>query len=881
MALIFSPVWPWHYVAGLILIATLGLLAFRGWRDRWAVLARRWWARVAVVMLSLLAVLLLTGAAFNPQWVAEINTIDVHLVVAVDVSDSVLRAEGGWPHIRSETQARLSDYLAELPAEIQETGLASVLTFRDGAAVAAREMPLAELPPFFNQLNESDFAAGDGTNIEAGLDRAAALIEQSRGLGAVVLVSDGHQTDGNALDAAARLSQRGIPIYVFPVESQGPELAITAANLPRQVNARAETFVRGVMHNSNPNPVQALIALSQHSPRDPLAAEMVTPLAGESWLRFRQPLRFQGVGLQFVDVSLSRADGDSDAGQIEHRRRFFTHVLQPPRILAVGGDNRWAVAMPPDVAQVDEIAPGDIAPFLPDYDAVVISSIAAPDFPHATLTALAEAVTEAGLGLMLLNGGHQGMDSQTETILMSYTGTPLDDILPVSGEPRLEQGEPEERHVVILIDGSGSMAGWAIEKSKEIARHVVVNLLRPTDRLDVIVFTAGAQQLITNQTMDEAGKEEALRAINAIQADGGTDPADALALLAERKLNNCGMIFISDGEFGRVNYRPDCRATVFAIGYSTVPSGSPLFEFADPFPVGQGFDPNNIEIPYFEQGIRDKFFEEGEYTPLTMEFFSRRVDKLPVPDLPLVGSAVSYIKDDADLMVVRPKLTDPILAYRESGAGYVGTFTTGFTPDWLSSDAGRRAISAWILRTIPYLARDRYDFQLVDYGQPLELNVGLMVDAAGQIPGLTELQATVELADGAQTPVSLRRDPNAAATFSGFIQLPRTDASQRAWLVLSETGPDALSRPQRIPLLVPPAGEVETSLPAEAYSYGLNEPLLRQLAGVGAGQYDPPAETRLFRAELARQAGAPLWPWLFIIAVMCYLGAIALRRLDL
>jgi len=63
--------------------------------------------------------------------------------------------------------------------------------------------------------------------------------------------------------------------------------------------------------------------------------------------------------------------------------------------------------------------------------------------------------------------------------------------------------------------------------------------------------------------MDEEGKKKALDMLDRVRAVGGTDPNRALSLIGDREMAECGLIFISDGEFGYVGYRPDCRTTVF------------------------------------------------------------------------------------------------------------------------------------------------------------------------------------------------------------------------------------------------------------------------------------------------------------------------------
>jgi hypothetical protein len=431
--------------------------------------------------------------------------------------------------------------------------------------------------------------------------------------------------------------------------------------------------------------------------------------------------------------------------------------------------------------------------------------------------------------------------------------------------------------VVILIDTSGSMTGRHLTMAKKITRYIVLNLLRAEDRLDLITFTTGAGHLVKSRLMDEQGKQETMEKLRQISAGGGTDPNRALALVKDRKMSQCGLIFISDGQFGQVTYRPDCRATVFAIGWRSVRRNSPLWKLADPFPVGPDFDPEAITIPYFDPNPRLKFFERGNFTPLSMERLLPGSQRLPVPPLPLEGAAVSYLKEDAVLNGVRPKLVDPVLAYGESGTGYVGVFTTGIPGMWLNLEQGRQAVEAWISRVVAYMARERYDFKLEDRGDRIDLRISL-VAKRGSIPRVTQLAADVRFQGEAPTAVSLRPGNLSPGTFSGQVRVERKDHTRRGVLWLKESGPDALGRAQQIPVFIPPKGAVRPAPSAEEYSYGQNRALLQAIAQAGGGVFDPPRATSFFRGIPAAGSGKPLWGLFLAAAVIFYLAAIAVRR---
>ncbi len=885
---IFKPIWPWsHLGASAAVLAVLIILA-RGLFDHyrgdspWFAFGNSLRARLAVLILTLFAAVFLATAALNPIQVETADPAKVHLHVVLDVSDSIMRTPGGWNTVKQTIRKRLHADLSSLHKDFKKHGSAGISTFRGHSSTTVKKVPLHQLPHYFDSLQNNDFATGQGTNIETGLEGARLQFKKTGGNGAILLISDGNQTKGKATIAAQRLARQGIPIHVYPLSAQGPALAITAADLPRQTHANIKTFLRGVLFNRQDKDQTAQLTFKRNPRISAAPSQFSTPVTlqkpfqipARQWVRLRWPVVFQGCGLQFVDLSLSASTRPET-----HQRRFYTHVNRPPKILAIGGDNRWIAAVPQDTAQVIQVTPAQLNPYthFQDIDAIVIGSVPAHQLTPAALLEIAEGVEKRGLGLMLINGGHIGAQDETETVLMSYNNTPLEDLLPVRSGPRAFTPDIPPRNVVILIDTSGSMSGHNLELAKKIAAYIIKELLREQDRLDLITFTTGAGHLVKNRSMTEQGKEDAISILNEISAGGGTDPNRALALVGNRKLNSCGLIFISDGYFQHLKYRPDCRATVFAIGRSSIPKNSPMWQLADPIPVYIDFDPEAITIPYFEPEPRLKFYQRGLFTPLTMEHHLPKSQRLPVPPIPLQGAAVSTLKPDAILNAVRPRLTDPILAFRKSKAGYVGAFTSQIPPLWLSKKEGKKAIETWLTRIVPYMARERYHFKIEDLGDVLDITIWL-VAKKDKVPAVHRLAAQLRLPDQAPTGVSLRPDESSPSTFRGQIRVKRLEHAQPAFLVLSETGPDALDRSQQVPLLIPPLGSVRSAPSAEEFSYGRNHTLLQALTRISGGSYDPPPGTPFFHQRQSKTQLNQLWQYVLALSILCYLAAIAIMR---
>lgn len=888
--IIFEPLSLWSYVgttaAGLAIIAILirGALDYFKKTKPWLILGGSKLTRIGVLICSLLAALLLGLASLNPYWTDKPETSGFHLQVAVDVSESVLRANGGWQQVRKMAYEKIKAGIAATPATYRDECSAGIMTFRTDTNEAWKKHSLDELAEAFKDLDREMFASGDGTDIQTGLEDALSLMKKAGGHGSVLLISDGNQTAGDGLEAAGMLAKQGIPIYVFPVTSRSPAVAITDADLPRQTYSKTRTFVRGLLLNRLKQDKKAELKLTRKAEKESIAGSTNTnhlissqksvALPTDKWVRFRWPVIFESFGLQYIDLTLT-----PEAGKERHRRRFYSYVKRPPRILSLGGDNRWISAVPGDVAEIFPHSPGEplTKNILKDVDAVVINDVPGHAIPMQTLIALNEFVENNGKGLLLVNGSHYFANEEAETVIMSYKKTPLQRILPVIGGPRPFRADPPSRQVAIIIDTSGSMGGWKLKKARQIAKHIVQNLLRPKDRLDIITFTTGAGHIVNNRLMDSTGKTVTLAMLDQIRAGGGTDPNRALAMIGSRAMAECGIIFISDGEFGLIKYRPDCRVTVFEVGSSRYSRSNAIKKLADPIPVDQKFDPKAIEIPYFEPQERKKFFEEEPFEPLSMQQHLPKNLQLPVPELELKGSAVTHLKEGGVLNGVRPKLIDPVLAFGRTGTGYVGVFTSALEGPWLKKREGREAIKAWLARLIPFMERDRYDFHLEDYGDSIDIRISLVVKE-GKLPDVTTMSAVIQLGDGEFAGIALRPDDSAPGTFRGEIRVDRRNEPRQARISLRETGPNATTRSQLIPIIIPPKGNINPSPTAEAYSYGQNRTLLRQMAELTGGQFNPEPGTPFFKQKPPSDRGNPLWPILAVIAAFLYLTAIALKR---
>jgi len=811
------------------------------------------WPCAAVIAAGALTAAFLALAALNPHAERVPEPAGRHLVVAVDVSASARRPAGSL----DAALDRAAALVAAVPGQAADwTG--GVVAFGAGALPVASSVAYADLPGALSAAAGPDGPPPDGTDIAAGLAAAGDLVAAGGRAGAVLLVGDGLATAGDARAAAAALGRQGIPVHVVPTAGAAPGIGVAAADLPPTVAAGAETAVRAVLANPGAAPAAFTVSWQQG---DGAAATAEHGVPARGWAPLRIPTRFAGRGLDWGELSLTAADGRRQV------RRLVTRVAAPVRVLVLGGAG-WTRALPAEAYTVTTAAPD--APFDPAaWDVVVIDGVATDRLAPGQADRLAEAVQGAGTGLLLVNGAHRGPED-APTLLMRYERTALGPLLPVTSEPRLVRDEPPPRDVILVIDTSGSMDGWKLAHARDIAA-VVVGRLTWRDSARILTFSGGVQELLPRTAMDPAGRAAARARLARLTAAGGTDPTGALRLVEREAGARCGMFFLSDGEFDQEVRPPGCMTTVFGIGQTAANINPEVYALGEVHPVGFGFDSAAIRLGFFEPPPRPRTFEPGPYEP---EPAGGTAGYLPDPPLPLEGTAVTYARGDAELAAVRPWPYDPVLAFREAGAGSVGVLTTALPARWLDAPGGSGAVRAWIDRVAGWSARDRYLVDGRDRGDALRLRIALAGDGT-EVPAVTGMTAALHAPDGRRTAVALTPDPALYGVFTGTLPLP--DEGGRGVLVLSERGDGALPRDQRIPVRLPPRRAPAAAATAEAWTHGTDGVLLAAIAEASGGVLDPePADLAPAAPPVAPRVA--LFPWLLVAAGAGYLVQIGIRR---
>ncbi len=184
-------------------------------------------------------------------------------------------------------------------------------------------------------------------------------------------------------------------------------------------------------------------------------------------------------------------------------------------------------------------------PLTPEHGRIDIDI--ADERPIVEVTSATHDMELSGLGSTAVRVRASGQDGQAELVLRyrvrgddwrlsaymhrdpGHDGYML---LTLAAPPGLAEDDVEDKDITLVIDRSGSMSGVPLERAK-LAAQAVIDRLRPSDRVNVLVFDDDVDLLYpTPRLASDSRRTEAKAYIAAVGSGGGTN----LALALERAL---------------------------------------------------------------------------------------------------------------------------------------------------------------------------------------------------------------------------------------------------------------------------------------------------------------------------------------------------------
>ncbi|TLS38243.1 VWA domain-containing protein [Pseudalkalibacillus caeni] len=358
--------------------------------------------------------------------------------------------------------------------------------------------------------------------------------------GRVVLLSDGNETTGNAVQQAGFLKQQGIRVDVLPVEPRyGEDVAVETAEISPSLYV-GETASLTVIVKSN---IEANSRIRVYEDNRIIGDQRVEVRKGSNEYAFE-------VNVEEPGFHQYRAEILSDKDTITENNETFTisEVKGTPRVLVVegtGGEGaNLTTALKSTEMQVEtiqpELLPTNLAAYL-QYKTIVFANVSATKVTQKQMDLIHSAVKDFGTGF-IMTGGDNSFG------LGGYFKTPIEKVLPVEMDLKGKKELPS-LGMVIVLDRSGSMSGYKLQLAKEAAARSV-ELLRDKDTLGFIAFDDRPWQIIDTKPI--ANKKKAMGKVRSITAGGGTEIFTSLDLAYQQlkplKLQRKHIILLTDGQ---------------------------------------------------------------------------------------------------------------------------------------------------------------------------------------------------------------------------------------------------------------------------------------------------------------------------------------------
>ncbi len=728
---------PW-WLLGLLLVPVLIFVSYRrlaslGPIRRWLALALR------CLLVALICLALAEIHARQPDR-------DVTVLFLWDRSLSIPDQE-----VKSERWNTIVDFINNAVEKrgSERTG------DRTGLIVFGRwprlELPPAKIPRLNIQRVRSDID-GNYTDISAALKLALASFPEGAGK-RIVLISDGNENLGNAVEQARIAKQNGVRIDVVALaahRSKINEVLVERIEAPPVTDKDTRVTLRIVLRSYHPEVVVGTLTiiktsvlgqklgelphlgLDQAKP-EPVLAQEVKLRQGLNVFMYQQPGLHENEAFTyeatFVPTRVETKTGgfvcDGLPGDFVQNNRAATTVLIRGQraVLLIERNNEHklftdcltqkglkVVSVSPENLPK---APDELAKILTMFDCVIIANVPADDISDVQQSVLRSNVSEQGAGLVMI-GGPDGFGQG------GWQDSELEKALPVTCD--LKNKRVEGKNGLVLIMHASEMAdgnAW----QRKIAKLAIKNL-SPVDMVGVLYYggdwNAGDVGHIWHIPFDIVGKRDRLyKMLDSLNPGDmpDVDPALRKARAAltkpEYELSTKHIIFISDGDHWNANYnllkllgKDHITLTTVCItthGAAEIQKMQAMaqavrFEAGGVMQKGRSYhvtNPNQLPSIYIKESrlVSKSYVFQKQFQPVLRREEGPTKGLPPLP--PLGGFVRTSRRHNAfvEETISSPRIDDddyPLLAYWQYGLGKV----VAFTSDCRTTEEGKKGWDA-------------------------------------------------------------------------------------------------------------------------------------------------------------------------------------------
>ncbi len=812
---------------------------------------------------------------------ALLPSSDVGVIFAVDSSAS----------ISPEAAKAAREFAAAALHSQHESDTAGLVTFAHDAHVwqapsgMLKNLPTASIPPDGQAATQK---ANQATDIGRALDFSSALFpgDQSR---RIVLLSDGNDTAGRALEAAARLARTGVEVWTVPLRNPGrPEVLVERVEVPARLK-EGEAFDLTANIRSN---VATTAKVRVYQSQFLVAEHEMALKRGENSFR-EAGLRPEGNFVQY-DVEIVPA---ADTSLENNRASAVASMRGQPRVLLVDGDEQKARPLANalrDARISCELRGASGAPRtledLQQFDLFMLSDISALTLGRERMDLFRRWVQDFGGGFVLLGG-------ENSFGVGGFFRTPVEQMLPV----RMEHNDREELPTValmIVLDRSGSMTAQVGGQTKislaDQGAALALNVLGTRDYFGVLAVDTRAHVVAPLER--HGAKEPIVQRILAITAGGGgiyvyTGLAEAFQAMRDVNARIKHVILFSDAADAEEKVAGEQPDGAQGGGNSLDLASAMAAAKITTSVVGLGGEQDK-DVAFLRQLAergQGRFYLTNDATTLPQIFSTEtmKVAQASLVEEPTLAVAVARSPLTAGIdwaqsplllgyNATKPKPTAEVLLATERGEPLLATWRYGLgQAAAFTSDAKARWAAEWMTwpgygkfwaQVVRGLLRKEgaaaFEITRVENGDALDIRVDA-VTPEGAFHNRLPITIHARTPDDNTQTVTAKQD---------------APGSYRAHIVLPQEGTTVVnvSSPQ-----LPDGGTAfahTRSYPREFLTAETNEKLLREISAATRGRFDPKPEEIFSRTDHPAMRRRDLTNWFLIASLLLLPVDIFLRR---
>jgi uncharacterized membrane protein/Mg-chelatase subunit ChlD len=587
--------------------------------------------------------------------------------------------------VPAEQREAAVHFVSEAVRRMGPNDSAGVLVFGGEAYVELMPSPKLKL------TNIASVVSRDYTDLAGALRLALAAFPEDAQK-RIVLLSDGNENLGNAVEEAIAAASAGVQIDAVPITYEyGREVMLDRLVVPSEAK-EGEPFDVEVIASSTYE-TDGVLRFWQDGGF--VGEQKVHLMPGKNRFKITRSLPRPHFYQFEARLDVTPAGGAGDTLADNNRAMGFTLVRGKPRVLYVEGDPQdgayLARALRAERVDVDLRSAADVPRNLAElqnYDSVILSNVGAWELSPDQLKMIQSNVRDLGGGLVMVGGEHSFGAG-------AYGGTPVEAALPVDMDVQKKKHMPTGAVAMVLHscefpDGNK----WAAETAA-----TVIDVLGAQDKVGLLLFDVGGERWAI--PMQPAADKERLKQIVFSVSPGDMPTFDPIMRMALDGLKHTDaqvkhVIVLSDGDPSPpapevMKAIRAAKITVSSIAVFPHGNGTTTLEEMARQTGGRFYNVRNAsEIPriFLKEAtyalkpaiIEEPFFPRSDPTHPLLKGFSAA--SFP----PLLGYVAATPKPLADVSMIS-KRDDPVLASWRYGLGKAVAFT---------SDAKNRWAAQWV-----------------------------------------------------------------------------------------------------------------------------------------------------------------------------------------